>query len=455
MNEKSLAERPMEYQLANGDPMKLTINMVKAYLIRGKPGLVENQEIIYFMQVCKARRLNPFIGDCYLIKFSNEPAAIITSVDYFRKNARKVKDCKGWQSGVIVMKGGELRYSAGLVLPGETLLGGWFKAKPGNWDEAFELEVPLAPYIKKKRDGSITKFWREENQSVMIRKIAEAQGLRILWGEDSAGMFTPEEVDADQELLLSRAPDGTYATDKDPKPADQMYKPNQETPEDKKEVSADASKSPDPSDEARTHEPEKESLQSGPGDEEKEVQKDPGAAQDPDKLDLSSPWHPDKWSTLKVPGMKNLAENNRETFAGIPINIRIDFEKKWDRLDGLSELRFPFDNDGNWIGYQAEAQDPPKDENPNPENAVLERFNEIWVGGNVKAKFQASTSMGIPVTKRPENDEIGPWLTYYDAHLKKIESAPPQEEEMVDGDPPPPENPEGPFNSTENSDGKF
>ena len=92
----------VEYQTQYGDMLKLSLGMVKNFLVSGRKELVTDQELVFFMHTCKARKLNPFLKDCYLVKYNQDPAAIITGVDYFRKNARKAKDCQGWISGIII-----------------------------------------------------------------------------------------------------------------------------------------------------------------------------------------------------------------------------------------------------------------------------------------------------------------------------------------------------------------
>jgi len=186
----------VKYTATDGQEVSLTFDTIRRFLVSGKGNLVTPQELVYFMGICKTRKLNPFAKDCYLIKYSeNEAAAIVTSVDYFRKRARAQPDCRGWKRGVIVQKpDGTLRYSNGLVLNDEILLGGWFEAQPQGWDYPFTLEVNLTGYIKKTRNGDVTKFWQSENQPTMIMKIAESQGLRTLWPDEFQGIHTREEI---------------------------------------------------------------------------------------------------------------------------------------------------------------------------------------------------------------------------------------------------------------------
>jgi len=185
----------VKYEARDGQQVTLSFDTIKRYLVQGHSEMVTQQELMFFMGICKSKGLNPFNKDCYLIKYSqNEGAAIITAVDYFRKRAKAQRDCHGWQKGIILERDGKIVYSKGLMLEDDILLGGWFKAQPEGWSEPFELEVNLKGYIKKKRDGSVTKFWAKENQPTQIAKVAESQGLRTLWPDEFQQLYTPEEM---------------------------------------------------------------------------------------------------------------------------------------------------------------------------------------------------------------------------------------------------------------------
>lgn len=192
---KELTVTTTTYDAKDGQRVTLTFETITKYLVQGHPEYVTRQEMMYFMGICKSRGLNPFAKDCYLIKYSQKDgAAIITAIDYFRKRARAQQDCKGWKKGIIVQRKGEILYTDGLMVEGDTLLGGWFKAKPEGWDEPFLLEVNLKGYIKHKSDGSVTKFWQKENQPSQIAKVAESQGLRTLWPDEFQQLYTQEEL---------------------------------------------------------------------------------------------------------------------------------------------------------------------------------------------------------------------------------------------------------------------
>ncbi len=183
------------YEARDGQQVKLSFATIKKFLVHGHPEWVTDQELVFFMGVCKSRALNPFAKDCYLLKFSQgEGAAIITAIDYFRKRAKVQKDCKGWGAGIIVERNKEIVYSNGLMLDSDTLLGGWFEAQPEGWEKPYKKEVNLKGYIKKKKDGSVTKFWSKDNQPSQIAKVAESQGLRTVWPDEFQQLYTPEEI---------------------------------------------------------------------------------------------------------------------------------------------------------------------------------------------------------------------------------------------------------------------
>ena len=188
------AEGEVRYTV-DGQEVVLTPSIVRKYLVRGKGELVTSQELMFFLGICRARQMNPFAADCYLVKYGQDPAAIITSIDFVRARARGQEDCEGWTCGVIVAgKDGKPRDSNGLVLEGEKILGGWCECQPKGWKVPQRLEVNLSGYLKKTSEGKITKFWQPENQPTMISKVAEMQNLRRIWPAALGKMYLNEEV---------------------------------------------------------------------------------------------------------------------------------------------------------------------------------------------------------------------------------------------------------------------
>ncbi|MBW1779054.1 MAG: recombinase RecT [Deltaproteobacteria bacterium] len=204
-NEKAVATTGrvdlVNYTAKDGTEVRLTGGMVKDFMVRGRKELISTQEILFFEYICQSRGLNPLTNDVYLLKYTSDPAAIIIARDYFRAHAKSSPDCEGWKFGIIVRDKDSkaVRDSAGLILPEDELLGGWFECQPKGWKEPVRLEVNLAGYIKRTKDGSITKFWKEENQPTMIAKVAECQGLRYCFPKLLGKIYTEGEIIPEDE----------------------------------------------------------------------------------------------------------------------------------------------------------------------------------------------------------------------------------------------------------------
>jgi phage recombination protein Bet len=187
--------KEVRYQV-EGREIVLTADLVKKYLVRGHGELMTGQEVAFFVGICRARGLDPFAGDVYVIKYAaNDPAAIVISIDAVRARARMQDDCEGWTCGVIVQtKEGGTKDTAGLVMEGQKLLGGWAECTPKGWAVPMRLEVNLAAYIKKTNTGTVTKFWEPDKQPMMITKVAEMQLLRRIWPAALGKLYLREEV---------------------------------------------------------------------------------------------------------------------------------------------------------------------------------------------------------------------------------------------------------------------
>ena len=187
------------YKSRSGEQITLSLDVVRTFLVTGKRELVTDQEIVLFMGICRAIGANPFKKDAYLVKFDQNPAAVITSINFYRSRAKAQPDCTGWQAGVICLnkKDGTLRYSNGLVLPTEELVGGWFEAQPSGWSVPKKLEVNLTGYQKNNA------FWTKEKAPTMLAKVAESQGLRACWPDEFQGTLAAEEIGELSEALTT------------------------------------------------------------------------------------------------------------------------------------------------------------------------------------------------------------------------------------------------------------
>lgn len=166
-------------------------NIIKKYICP----VATEQEIYMFLQLCKGQQLNPFLREAYLIKYGNTPATIVTGKDTFIKRARSISAYKGFRAGIVVLNPkNELTYrEGGIVLKGESLIGGWAEVFRNDCEAPVRSEVDFDEYVAKKSDGTINKQWTEK-PATMIRKVALVQAHREAFPDQFEGMYSPEEM---------------------------------------------------------------------------------------------------------------------------------------------------------------------------------------------------------------------------------------------------------------------
>lgn len=184
----------VEYE-ANGESVKLSPSMIKKYLVSGG-GTVTDQEVMMFLSLCRYQRLNPFLREAYLIKYGNKsPATIVTGKEVFTKRADSNPNYDGKEAGVIVLnKNGEVSEREGtLVLPSETLIGGWAKVYIKGRRTPEYASVNFEEYVGRKSDGEINSQWKTK-PATMIRKVAVVQALREAFPDTFQGLYAEEEM---------------------------------------------------------------------------------------------------------------------------------------------------------------------------------------------------------------------------------------------------------------------
>ena len=184
----------------------LTADTVKNYLVSGN-GAVTDQEVLMFIELCKAQHLNPFIREAYLIKFGNSPANIVVGKDVFVKRAYRNPNFKGMKAGIVILtKDGNMQYREGsLKAPGEALIGGWCEVYVKDMEYPIRSEVSMEEYSK----GQST--WKQM-PAVMIRKCAMVTALREAFPEDLQGMYDAAEMQNVPDTLPEKEVKVGYAT---------------------------------------------------------------------------------------------------------------------------------------------------------------------------------------------------------------------------------------------------
>lgn len=186
----ALMTKAVEFEV-NGEPIKLSGNTVREYLVRGN-GAVSDQEVVMFINLCKFQKLNPFLNEAYLIKFGSQPAQIIVSKEAFMKRAENHPKYEGFEAGIIVERNGELVEIEGAVkLKSDDLIGGWCKVYRGDRKIPITSKISLEEFNK----GQAT--WKQMPLN-MIRKSAIVNGLREAFPESLGAMYTEDDADLHQ-----------------------------------------------------------------------------------------------------------------------------------------------------------------------------------------------------------------------------------------------------------------
>lgn len=200
-----------EFTLEGGQV--LTADTVRNYLTSGD-GKVSDQEVIMFVELCKAQNLNPFVRDAYLIKMGdNYPAQIVVGKDVFIKRASANPNFNGMKAGIVVLdKDGQIQEREGaLKLPGEQLVGGWCEVYLKDKDYPTKSLVSFEEYAQKnKKTGQLNSMWSSKG-ATMIRKVAQSQALREAFPNELRGLYQQEEMGVDTKLPQKEVRVG-YAT---------------------------------------------------------------------------------------------------------------------------------------------------------------------------------------------------------------------------------------------------
>ena len=175
-----------------GTLVTLSPQIIKEYLCK----TATDQEIFYFLRLCEAQKLNPFIREVYLIKFGNNPASMVVGKEALLKRAQAQAKFKGYQAGIMVVANdGQLVYREGqLVITGETLVGGWCKVYVDGWSFPVAAEVSMTEYDKGQSS------WRSM-PATMIRKVALCQALREAFPDALGALYGAEEMGIKEEAL--------------------------------------------------------------------------------------------------------------------------------------------------------------------------------------------------------------------------------------------------------------
>lgn len=185
----------VEYD-CDGQKVKLSPQIIKDYLTNGQA--ITMPEFKMFTELCKAKKLNPFLKQAYIIKFGNSPATIVVSKDVFLQRANNNPTYDGKENGVITKDkdNGTITERNGAFCPmNEEIVGGWCKVYRKDRKYAEYVSVSIEECAKKKSNGELNTNWTSQ-KGTMIEKVAISRALRNAFPDEFSGMYIEEEMPA-------------------------------------------------------------------------------------------------------------------------------------------------------------------------------------------------------------------------------------------------------------------
>ena len=178
-----------------GQEIKLSKKIVQEYIV-GTDVPITNQEFKLFTELCKVRKLNPFLREAYLIKYkAGTPAQLVVGKDAILKRAVLNPNYDGMECGIIVQKEDRTieERQGTFRLGNEQLVGGWARVFRKDWSHPTYSSVSFNEVAQRKNDGQLNSNWSTKS-ATMLEKVAKVRALRETFVEDLAGMYEAEEM---------------------------------------------------------------------------------------------------------------------------------------------------------------------------------------------------------------------------------------------------------------------
>ena len=176
-----MQDKSLQKQDFNADDIRQLL------VAKGNKVQPSDAEVMTFLRVAQGMGANPFLGDIYLIKYTQDsPASTVTGKDYFTKVARSLGG--SWKAGLIIQRGDEVIEVEGeFKLKTDTLLGGWAIVHTKDATMPFGAKVTLEEY------SSNQSTWKKMPHT-MIRKVALVHSLREAYPEKLGGLYDSSEM---------------------------------------------------------------------------------------------------------------------------------------------------------------------------------------------------------------------------------------------------------------------
>jgi phage recombination protein Bet len=185
--------------MTDAGEMELSPEIIKSYLVPADSKITD-QEIGFFLQMCKFQKLNPFMKEIYIVKYGAYPAAFIVGKETFLRRAKKNDTYQGHSVGIS---------DDGKVAFAEVSI--------KDFKKPIKCEVEYDEYVQLK-DGKPNKMWTSKPKT-MLKKVALVQALREAFPQDLGGLYDATEVDQEEQIIDVEANEVKTAQSKSEKEA--------------------------------------------------------------------------------------------------------------------------------------------------------------------------------------------------------------------------------------------
>jgi phage recombination protein Bet len=216
MSDTTNPDAPMNAVAIRSDLTHEQVDLVKRTICRDST----DDELSLFVQQCNRTGLDPFSRQIHAVKRWNskskrEEMQIQVGIDGFRLVAQRTKETDGQDGPFWCGTDGEwLKDDKGMPKP-------WLSEKPPaaamvvvyrkGESRPYIGIARYSTYVQTTREGNPNSFWAKM-PDVMIAKCAEALALRKAFPQELSGLYTPEELQHDQQVEVAQPQSNTPHT---------------------------------------------------------------------------------------------------------------------------------------------------------------------------------------------------------------------------------------------------
>lgn len=209
-----LAVVKQETRLATAQPMEFSTEQIRILAETVAKDCNQN-ELAFFLNVAKLKRLDPFSGQIHVVKrwdsaLGANKITVQVGIDGYRVIASRTGDMAGIDEPIYNAEDEPNPQTAKVTV-----------YRYGRNDEKipYTATARWSEYVQTKKDGGVNHMWKTKPY-LMLGKVAEALALRKAFPDELSGMYTDEEMDQ---------ADNHHPGQPDPKPPVNMPKSTQQT----------------------------------------------------------------------------------------------------------------------------------------------------------------------------------------------------------------------------------